>query len=318
MRHPTEWTEHDLAQLVANQVAESLTLDYKASGALQKTDAKKNELSKDVSAFANSAGGLLVYGIQEVKHQPTQVDYGLDPSEISKEWIEQVINSKISRRVDGVRIFQIPLSGERLGRVAYVVEVPASAAAPHMASDHRFYKRFNFECVPMEEYEVRDVSRRFTAPNLGLNVVPLEHTTRHRELPSFEKLSIYIENTSPAAADYALIAFHLSAGAFEDVRGSVRASQIAFTLSGSLVPVYSYKVEWRGTLRLPLMQGARYHITDLTVMASETPAHVFWEVLAPNSDSKRGCVMVQGRSDGVRVAPVNEVWHEVDQILWRI
>jgi hypothetical protein len=31
-----------------------------------------------------------------------------------------------------------------------------------MATDHRFYKRFNFQSVAMEEYEVRDTSRRET------------------------------------------------------------------------------------------------------------------------------------------------------------
>lgn len=118
MRQPTEWTEADLLALIKDQVAESLSLDYKASAALQRTDGKKAELSKDVSAFANSAGGVLVYGVHENGHIPTLLDGGLDPDEISKEWLEQVINSKISRRIDGVQIRQIHLTGARSGRVA--------------------------------------------------------------------------------------------------------------------------------------------------------------------------------------------------------
>lgn len=117
MRDPLKWTEADLAQLISDQVAESLILDYKASAALQRTDGKKNELSKDVSAFANSAGGLLVYGVLEDGNIPTELDQGLNPDEITKEWIEQVINSRISRRIDGVGIRQIHLTGTRSGRV---------------------------------------------------------------------------------------------------------------------------------------------------------------------------------------------------------
>lgn len=33
---------------------------------------------------------------------------------------------------------------------------------------HRYYKRFNFQSVPIEDYEVRDVSRRGEAPDLEL------------------------------------------------------------------------------------------------------------------------------------------------------
>lgn len=36
-----------------------------------------------------------------------------------------------------------------------MVKVPKSLEAPHVAKDKRFYKRFNFESVAMEEYEIR-------------------------------------------------------------------------------------------------------------------------------------------------------------------
>ena len=57
MREPWDWIEADLVQLIAIGEQESLVLDYKSCDALAKTDKKKDELSKDVSAFADSAGG---------------------------------------------------------------------------------------------------------------------------------------------------------------------------------------------------------------------------------------------------------------------
>jgi len=95
MKDPQEWDEAEVASLIRNQVQESLTLEYKRSDALGRTDSKRNELSKDVSAFANSAGGVILYGMIEDKHFPIEIDDGLDPREISKEWIEQVINSSV-------------------------------------------------------------------------------------------------------------------------------------------------------------------------------------------------------------------------------
>jgi predicted HTH transcriptional regulator len=76
MKPANEWDEAYLQELIRIEEQEGLTLDYKASAALDKADAKKNEMSKDVSAFANSAGGFLVYGMLEDKHVPTSIDVG--------------------------------------------------------------------------------------------------------------------------------------------------------------------------------------------------------------------------------------------------
>ena len=57
----------DLKRLVEEGIEESLTLDYKASAALTRESSAVNELCKDVSAFANSAGGQIVYGVEEEK-----------------------------------------------------------------------------------------------------------------------------------------------------------------------------------------------------------------------------------------------------------
>lgn len=166
MKRSWEWAEDDILSLIRNKVREHLHLDYKACDALQKNDRKRKDISKDVSAFANSAGGTLVYGVIENEaHEPEGIDAGYDPAEISGEWIEHIINSTIDRRIEGVRINTIELPATRPGRVLYVVHVPESARAPHMAIDDRYYKRFNFESVPMKEYEVRNLMRREQYPS---------------------------------------------------------------------------------------------------------------------------------------------------------
>src|SRR5256714_14272167 len=172
MKNPWEWDENDLLDLVKAGTQESIELDFKESKAFENTEKKKDDISKDISAFANSAGGTVIYGMKEDKntHLAAGLDEGSDPTDITKEWLEQVINSRIHRRIDGVRISQIPLTAFK-GRVAYVVYVPSSTRAPHQASDKRFYKRFNYQSVPMEEYEVRDVSRRGEIPDLRIEFV---------------------------------------------------------------------------------------------------------------------------------------------------
>jgi hypothetical protein len=149
-----------MARLIDDEVMESLSLDYKQSLDLAKDDKKKEKLCIEVTAFANSAGGQILYGMKEDKYYPTEID---DGTELSKEWIEQVIDSKVQPRIEGLVIHPIKLDKGW----AYCIDIPAATSrAPHQAPDFRYYKRQNFQSVPMEDYEIRDVLRRATTPNL--------------------------------------------------------------------------------------------------------------------------------------------------------
>ena len=159
-------TKSDLDRLLEEDIQESLTLDYKDARALEKTDQKRNELCKDVSAFANSAGGQIIYGIQEDGHHPVRVQDAdaVNPADISREWVEQVIDSNVQPRIQNLRIHPIHVA---LGRVAYVITIPqATTNAPHQAPDNKYYYRQNFQSVSMEDYQVRDTMRRTTTPEL--------------------------------------------------------------------------------------------------------------------------------------------------------
>ena len=48
------WNEARLQRLITERMLESATLEYKRADALGKDDPSKNEISKDVSAFANA------------------------------------------------------------------------------------------------------------------------------------------------------------------------------------------------------------------------------------------------------------------------
>jgi len=266
---PWEWTEDDLLQLITDQVQESLTLDYKAAPALEKTDPKKVEMSKDVSAFANSAGGTLVYGMVETGHLPTHLDNGYDPAEIAREWLEQVINTRIQRRIEGVRINQVALVKTHPNRVAYVVHVPQSDRAPHMAGDKRFYKRFNFQSVMMEEYEVRDVGYRLSGPDLSLGM-RVGHDGRLSYGPAYVgavsddlsasvRLEIEVWNSAPTPADFAFLRVFLDKRLIVDDRGGwvIGPSPPDFQADVGRRPMQTLEVNWSHHDRLPIWVGMR-------------------------------------------------------------
>jgi Putative DNA-binding domain len=198
-------TKEDLQRLVDEGIQESLTLDYKASLSLARDDKPRDELCKDVSAFANSAGGQIIYGVVEKDRKPVKVD---DGSDLSREWIEQVIDSRVQPRLDGLVITPVAVSS---GRHAYVLTIPqASGRAPHQAPDKKYYKRQNFQSVPMEDYEIRDALRRATTPELYVELSFATGETAQVEFVQSERakpitLSGIVRNRSSQPAYYALV-----------------------------------------------------------------------------------------------------------------
>ena len=158
----TPRTIDDLNALITNQITEDLHLDYKRSATFEKPllEEVKKDLSKDTSAFANSDGGVLVYGVVEdnTTKLAVSLDNGVDHKVWTRERIEGVINANVSPRIDGLEVIQIRLSADRS---AYVIVVPKSARGPHQdRMTFRYYKRFNFSSEPMEDYEISDVRNR--------------------------------------------------------------------------------------------------------------------------------------------------------------
>jgi predicted HTH transcriptional regulator len=70
-------TEHDLQQLMGQY--ESLRLDFKASALLaQPSERIVKQLTEDVSAFANTEGGVIVIGIREGKRGSKSIASEID------------------------------------------------------------------------------------------------------------------------------------------------------------------------------------------------------------------------------------------------
>jgi len=65
-------TEEDLQSLITNGVAEGRTIDYKRD-LPGNSDGDKKEFLADVSSFANTGGGDLVFGMDEAGGLPTRI-----------------------------------------------------------------------------------------------------------------------------------------------------------------------------------------------------------------------------------------------------
>ena len=204
-----EWTRERLKELIDLEAEETLSREHKAAGALAKSDSKKTEITKDVSAFANSAGGRIFYGIaehqeRERSHLPERIDPITDPK-ITKEWLEDVLTSSIQPKIDGLVIHPVRLDE---GTV-YVIDVPASMTA-HQAKDHKYYKRRNTKAEPMEHYEVLDVMNRRQGASLRLMLVMVRNKVPYREgLPQPHHLHVGFYNDGRVKIEHLLLKLSL-------------------------------------------------------------------------------------------------------------
>lgn len=199
-----------LKQLIANGIEENAELEYKSGAALQRDDKKITETTKDVSAFANSNGGVLIYGISEDRtnrHLPGNID-PVDRKAITKEWLEQILNARIRPRILGIKIHVVTIADDQ---VVYILEIPKGETA-HQANDKLYYRRHNFHVESMFDSEIRDVMGRQKAPQIIIHfdvvrkpnilIAPRGEQVLHQQRPMLYFLNVHIENIGKLYATF--------------------------------------------------------------------------------------------------------------------
>ena len=133
-------TEADLTQFLNAGVAERKTLDYKQQ-LPDMNDAGKKELLADVSSFANTAGGDLVFGVSEVAGLPTAIP-GVSIADTDQLILrlDSIIRDGLSPRIRHTTR-AVPLAN---GNYVLIIRSERSWYGPHrlvFRGDSRFYGR---------------------------------------------------------------------------------------------------------------------------------------------------------------------------------
>jgi hypothetical protein len=135
-----EITETDLNGLITASVAERKTIDYKQQ--LPDTnDAGKRELLADVSSFANTAGGDLIFGVTESAGLPTGIP-GVQIANTDQEILrfDNIIRDGLSPRIRHTT----RAVGLASGLSVLIIRAERSWYGPHRVvfkGDSRFYGR---------------------------------------------------------------------------------------------------------------------------------------------------------------------------------
>lgn len=146
----------DLQKLVTDEVSEITRVDYKSSLQINTGD-EKREFLNDVSSFANTKGGYLIFGVQETAGKPTVVTgIPIDDTDSEIRRLDNLIRDKIVPRIPGVHMKEIQVADKKY---CIVIRVPQSWAKPHMVDmgSPKFFTRNSKGKYPLDYHEIRSV-----------------------------------------------------------------------------------------------------------------------------------------------------------------
>ncbi len=159
-KHISNLTLDDINGLIDHGVPESSLLDYKLELPKQ-SNGEKKEFLADISSFANTSGGIIIYGIKEGKGDkkgvPEQI-VGLPNLNFDEEKLrlESMLQDGIQPRITHFEFKKIEVSGKDL----LLIGIPRSLFAPHIIwfqKNGKFYKRNNSGKYQMDIFEIKQL-----------------------------------------------------------------------------------------------------------------------------------------------------------------
>ena len=196
----------DLAKIeeyLEEQKEESLHLDFKRLNRSNLHRDDKKNLAKAISGYANSDGGIIVWGVDARKPEGSDVDcacelFPIDGVRVALNRLNEQTGTCVSPIVDGVLHQEIIQDGDT-GFIKTFV--PASDSGPHMSNrrEYYFYKRSGDSFQRMEHFEIADMFGRRRRPELKMTIRKNEDNRRVGFI-------VGLENTGRGSAKSPMIA----------------------------------------------------------------------------------------------------------------
>jgi hypothetical protein len=188
-----------ITSFIAQKQEEHLHLDFKtvANSDLSSKEDRRN-LARSISGFANSNGGIIIWGIKARKNADN-IDCAMEIVEISKpdllvSRLNSLTGESTSPIVDGVRhrVITDPITASSV--VATLV--PETDSGPFMArlGEQRYYKRSGDSFYQMEHFDLEDMFGR--RQKARLEIIPEQKEAKE----GVETIVILLLNTGRAVA----------------------------------------------------------------------------------------------------------------------
>jgi hypothetical protein len=250
---------------------EDLYLDFKLINKPTLTRDDRKLFAKCVSGFANSSGGLIIWGIKANKNSEG-VDCATDKSPITNlplfiSRIQSVTGKATDPTTDGIVHKPIPENGDCGFAVTLV---PESIRGPHMAKlgEDRYYKRSGDSFYKLEHFDIQDMFGRRMRPELQL-VYKVTRGNR-RKYAQYDELEIIVY-----------------IGIANKGRGTAKSPFLALSFS-SPFQLYRFGVDGNGNFGLPRLRKSRRQQSHFFGASSDYVIHpdTFIDVAAASTEIK--------------------------------
>lgn len=311
-RPASEWDE----EYVLSLPREDDSLERKGIRLLDLTvpdvdeDEVRDQLAKQLSAFANTGGGRVIYGLTN----NGEVDEGgvsriVKGRRTTKEWLEDLIPGLTDYEIVGVNVYEI--TGEKSDsaiqpdKALYVIDVPDSERAPHQSKrDLKYYVRLGASSQPASHRLIEDIRNGARHPNVLITSAEIQigEAIRESTANTIYKVSLptvlVIANRGRVKATNTCILMEYesnlcSLGRFAPSvarrRAGTRASTILLELQHPVYPEMETALHFVWELRPELTVGAGSTLTWLLQGANQSPDdlmisyRIFADSAPPNS-----------------------------------
>jgi hypothetical protein len=136
----SDLNKDDISRIIREKVPESINLEFKRKVYGNK-DADKKELLKDITSFANTNGGLLIIGVDEIEGCADKFCFFSGNADEEIQRMNSVIESSTEPRVSNIEIRALEVDKDKS---VLIVKIPKSWNSPHRTNykgSKRFYKR---------------------------------------------------------------------------------------------------------------------------------------------------------------------------------
>jgi hypothetical protein len=201
---------NEITEFVENKTPEDLYLDFKVANFPHDLNFDNKNFSKCLSGFANSLGGLIIWGIKASKNK-NGVDAAKELKPIKdlrkfENYLKRNEGKTVVPIIEGIEYKRIE---ENKDEGYLVVYIPQSDRAPHMAqfSEKHYYKRSGDSFYICEHFDIMDMLNRKVTPKLIVKIINEKlsfERLRNEEYERFEGI-LCIENIGQSSAKHIVL-----------------------------------------------------------------------------------------------------------------
>lgn len=204
----------EIERYILDKQEENLTLEFKTVNHpnynSQNKEFDKKNYSEGLSGFANSNGGIIIWGIKAHKNSQGQdVAYEKKPiTELTKflNFLNRLEGQAVIPIISGIEHRKIEITDD----IGFIKSyIPTSSLVPHMAlyAGRHYYKRSGDSFYQCEHFDILDMFSRKKSPLLKVLTKVKTRTTLHQEKHRYE-IVISISNVGKSIAKFPYLAIN--------------------------------------------------------------------------------------------------------------